>query len=942
MKLGSEMAGAGRNKIDLSRFEGDAEALRKVRVNATVLYNTMLDTTMFVKEAAEAADAAMAKNFVEVGEGAERVVLNQEQALTNFYSALDTFLAVKEVWADFGTQMSLNLLQRQYLYSGKTALGRHTTRNRRRIGFDMPSEYSLKSDIDSLSELRRTGVGLKGGKTDKRVIKSVRMALVDADIRDAVSLTKAATALSRTAPSEKHLMGMVQEWYLNALLGSPVTWTVNMTSNFMVMALGHFKLTSGALMTGNKELLKANMRAMFDVSSFVEALRWSKKSLMSGESRSVSGHTAYHDGRVDLAGEITAKNARMKNLEGPLASAFDWLGKAIRHPQRIMLAGDEFFKQWNYRSHAKTLLAMEGYEKGLKTPRELAEFVEEGFEGLITSEGRFRNEGNVYKEARESAMAENVHFKDADDHIGEYMQRHYRDHDLTLENGTIYTANDAYRRQELVDSSTQWALVNTFTNNPTNPIVQNLSNLATFSPWLTFVIPFVRTPANILTFALSHSWPAARLTRIQKAGVAGSLYRKKGDIKASPETRALYDQDALSDKAKEWFKEGDTPAADAMAKKYEELLRRGNSAQAAEYLGRLSFTGLAVSGIFMHVEAIKDKITGSAPKNPGDRAVWESTGRQPYSIQIGDKWVSYQRMDPFATMLGLFVDVMHGFEQARLQEEGILGGPEDVEANADVIKKVMGIVGLSLANNITKRSYVEGLGGLFDTLRKPNEAGPGLLGNIIGGFVPNALNVSQNMTEEEPEILEARKLLDKFMKKLPEGMRPERKDNMLVSSKLMPRRNYLGEEAKKHNLGGMAGLNPFFSRNISTDPVDIEMTSLMQGHSNMSPIISVEGSSLNLREYRDLNGDTAFDRLQELSSKSPDGSVTLRKALRLMIESSGYQSLPEVTDMNLGPENPRNKEIQKIIGKFRGNAKAQILREFPDLYRDYMRLLNKR
>ena len=140
----------------------------------------------------------------------------------------------------------------------------------------------------------------------------------------------------------------------------------------------------------------------------------------------------------------------------------------------------------------------------------------------------------------------------------------------------------------------------------------------------------------------------------------------------------------------------------------------------------------------------------------------------------------------------------------------------------------------------------------------------------------------------------------------------------------------------------MAGLNPFFSRNISTDPVDIEMTSLMQGHSNMSPIISVEGNSLNLREYRNPHGDTAFDRMQELSSNNPEIGVSLRKALRLMIESSGYQSLPEATEMNLGPDHPRNQEIQKIIGKHRGNAKMQVLREFPDLYRDYMRLLNKR
>jgi len=51
-----------------------------------------------------------------------------------------------------------------------------------------------------------------------------------------------------------------------------------------------------------------------------------------------------------------------------------------------------------------------------------------------------------------------------------------------------------------------------------------------------------------------------------------------------------------------------------------------------------------------------DKLTGSIPDEPAERERWKANGIQPFSIKVGDKWVSYQRVEPFATVMGLAAD----------------------------------------------------------------------------------------------------------------------------------------------------------------------------------------------------------------------------------------------------------------------------------------------
>uniref|UniRef100_A0A6M3KUF2 Putative structural protein n=1 Tax=viral metagenome TaxID=1070528 RepID=A0A6M3KUF2_9ZZZZ len=66
---------------------------------------------------------------------------------------------------------------------------------------------------------------------------------------------------------------------------------------------------------------------------------------------------------------------------------------------------------------------------------------------------------------------------------------------------------------------------------------------------------------------------------------------------------------------------------------------------AAEEIARTFMGSVTASAITLY--AADGKITGAAPRNYAQREKFYAEGKQPYAIKIGNSWVSYQRMEPF-------------------------------------------------------------------------------------------------------------------------------------------------------------------------------------------------------------------------------------------------------------------------------------------------------
>jgi endonuclease YncB( thermonuclease family) len=164
---------------------------------------------------------------------------------------------------------------------------------------------------------------------------------------------------------------------------------------------------------------------------------------------------------------------------------------------------------------------------------------------------------------------------------------------------------------------------------PLGPLGQSVSRITQEHPLLKLVIPFVRTPVNIMKFAAERS-PGA---------VAMKSWR--ADVKAGGAARDL-----------------------ALAKMT---------------IG----TGVMASAMEM---ASKGQITGGGPADANAKGMQRADGWQPYSVKIGDKYYSYSRLDPFATTLGVaadFADLQSHMTEKQQTEIALLLTASTIKSLAD-------------------------------------------------------------------------------------------------------------------------------------------------------------------------------------------------------------------------------------------------------------------
>lgn len=136
---------------------------------------------------------------------------------------------------------------------------------------------------------------------------------------------------------------------------------------------------------------------------------------------------------------------------------------------------------------------------------------------------------------------------------------------------------------------------------PLGPVGRKVGEITEEWPVLKLIVPFVRTPTNILKFALERS-PAAPV-----------LKEWRRDIAAGGAKRDL--------------------------------------AAAKVLVG----SGIAATMIQL---ASEGKVTGSGPTDDSARRLLLADGWQPYSIKVGDQYYSYSRLDPYSTVMGTAADLV--------------------------------------------------------------------------------------------------------------------------------------------------------------------------------------------------------------------------------------------------------------------------------------------
>ena len=127
-------------------------------------------------------------------------------------------------------------------------------------------------------------------------------------------------------------------------------------------------------------------------------------------------------------------------------------------------------------------------------------------------------------------------------------------------------------------------------------------------------------------------------------------------------------------------------------------------------------TVFAAAGVYM-----SGRLTGNGPADVQTRNAWRQVGNwQPRSIKFGDRWISYDSLEPFSSILAMVADIG---DNASLMSEAM---------TEEWLRKV----GYLISMNLTNKSFLSGLKPLSDILALDGERGEVWAANMVNSFLP--------------------------------------------------------------------------------------------------------------------------------------------------------------------------------------------------------------
>lgn len=217
-----------------------------------------------------------------------------------------------------------------------------------------------------------------------------------------------------------------------------------------------------------------------------------------------------------------------------------------------------------------------------------------------------------------------------------------------------------------------------------------------------FIFPFVDTPTNIFKMGVQMS-PVGGLLSVIDAVRYYNLRRKGNNEQAQKIYNAARAFDDLANQIVAW----------GFILALSELVKPGDDDEETPW------------------------ITGTLPWRttaPGEREIAYRVA-PPQSIRIGGQWISYKRLDPFASALAFTVDAIKEFGSGR------------------PIDETWGNVGLNMMRNMQDKTFLQGVSDLFNAINDPERFGTKWAVNIATGFVPNLIR--QPVRTADPLIRES-------------------------------------------------------------------------------------------------------------------------------------------------------------------------------------------
>jgi hypothetical protein len=387
------------------------------------------------------------------------------------------------------------------------------------------------------------------------------------------------------------------------------------------------------------------------------------------------------------------------------------------------------------------------------------------------------------------------------------------------------------------DVATDFARYQTFTNK-TGETTQAISKAIKATPMAKYIMPFINTPSNILKYSFERT-PLA---------LGSSTIRAE--------------------------------------------LKAGGS-RAAEITARIAGGSMLMAGASSL--AMDGRITGAGPSNYKERQALEAGGWAPYSVKIGNKYISYQRLEPIGSLIGYSADVTSIMGQMGEDDAGQL-----VSAGM-----------ASMAKNLTSKTYLSGLSEFMSVVASGDAA---RWENYTSRFAAGMV---------QPLYSSAAKKVGNYFDDVKRDYKADSENGYLKSIFLRAQENIpgLGTDApvlrdmwgeEHHYSNGVApivtAMSPIAISKDKEDPInDIISSNQIAVSPPRRKIMGVELSNKEYSEYTRLAGEYSRQLMEEA------------------YESGTFEGLTD------GPEGEQALIVRRILTQARKAAKSEMFLESPDL-----------
>ena len=746
--------------------------------------------------------------------------------------------------------------------------------------FDVIRETISDAEIDDANNLAQADEIIRklgGRKKANDMIKDLQMALKASG--NPFGLAKQAR-LTLDNPTSTFGSVVSELWY-NSMLSSLRTFNINAVSSYGY-ALGRtMEIALGSVWQGPRgreslAMAKAEMMELtLGLRDFFKYFRGTFDSevptLLPGsgvvdEALGAAGATG-----ATSRGAINAQNLNFK--EGSfLGNMFDSVGRIVRFPTRGLMAADDAIKRIQYRATTKARIARDlQIKNGLDSKAAYAEATRV-FEDNIRNGAAF-SKRNLYAEGEALAREAGIPEGQVDGYAKQFVRDAEDAADAAI--GGQQGSFAAISEEGIADAK-QVTFTDDLARRGFFSPPQKLADAAANNWFIRIAAPFVRTPTNLALATIDHIEPMG-LARMLNRKIRGKDYN---DLRNSKELYARFTRDMIS----------------------------GDTAKQAEAYGRLMF-GYSV-GLSIMAASEAGFITGGGPTDPAKKAAWRDAGFRPYSFRTADgSYLSYERFDPIANLLGIAADIAQGLKLA----------PEYSDQEAD---DALSLVAVSVANNFANKTYTRGLADFLGAIGDPAENSEAILARLVGSGVPTILADAGKALD--PYEREVRGFADRLQARLP-GFR----ENLPIMRDMLGRpvnkARSIAEASSDGPLAELVGMATPIAFSSVEGPLNEELLKIGYGFSPPTPTYR----GVDLRDEEDPEFFTVYDRFTSIIPQVEIGGKKIDEALLELVRSERYQRIPPESTDDI--TTPRVDLINRLRERFYKKARVELLKQVPSL-----------